>query len=122
MKKLLFLCAIASLGFASTVYIHNDEEISLTFNKKLNGLTYYITPHNEEVAVKDELIIKFKKAASISHIINQHAIISIKDLGNRFYLLKVENKDTLFETAVSLARHKDVLLAHPNFIRKRIRR
>ena len=87
-----------------------------------SSIDYYSTEKGITIGVTDKLIVKLKNDSSLGKYLNEFNLVLEKVLGKNIYLLRVNNKNLTIDTSNRLAEKKDVLYAHPDFIKKRMRR
>ena len=101
------------------VYITPVKQIksfSLKYVSTPSNITYFTTPQNKTLGVSDEILIK--TTANIDNLLIKYSLTLMKQLTINLYLVKVNNKTTLLDTANRLYEDKSIQYAHPNFIRQ----
>ncbi len=128
MKQLITIfCFFTSLLNADNFYYAFGKKIEVTKlqqNRELDksGITYYETKNGHKLGVKHDIIIGCKKGNSCLKVLKNYDIKSIEKLSPTLYLLTLPTDSDPFEVSNKLYKEKEIKLAHPNFIQKRILR
>lgn len=89
--------------------------------KLLQNTDYYKNSKGVLLGVTNRLIVKLK-SNTIDKYLNNYNLTIVKKLGDRLYLLQTPDKNQTIEISNSLSNESDILYAHPDFIKKQIRR
>jgi hypothetical protein len=127
MKRLfLLLFLYQSLLASDNYYYKNNEKVTLTpKNSILRGdalIDYYDTDEGVSFGVSDKIIVKAKSYADVEKYCNDFNLSIEKELGVGLYLLKVSDKSLTIDISNRLSEKNDIEYAHPDFIKKRVRR
>lgn len=127
MKKLTLLIPILLFANANNnFYYQNDKKVFLTpivssqKFRKINSIdiNYYTTPKDTIVGVTKEFIVKIKDKKSLEILLKKYPITFKKRLAYNLYLMKVNIIEETIDITQKLYVDKNVIYAHPNFIKK----
>jgi len=127
MKKLILLIPILLFANASdSFYYQKDKKVFLTpiissqKFRKINSMdiNYYTTPKDNIVGVTKEFIIKLKDEKSLEILLKKYPITLKKILAHNLYLMEVNSIEETIDMTNQLYLDKNVIYAHPNFIKK----
>ncbi|QOY51971.1 S8 family serine peptidase [Candidatus Sulfurimonas baltica] len=126
-KSLLIIISILQLACASdSYYYHNNQKVYLIpYNISLrssSNIDYYQNEKGVVLGITDKLIVKLKNDISINNLLSKFNISIEKNLDKNLYLLKTTDKSLTIDISNRLTEKEYVEYAHPNFIKKRIRR
>ena len=97
--------------------IENNIEKRVVSNG-LNKIKYYKTSKNIKVGISTKIIIKFVKNADINKIIDKYKIKIEKKLTDSIYVVSVNDFSETIKVANRLYEDKNIVYAHPDFIKK----
>ena len=135
-KIFTLIIAICYLSAGDTLYyIQGKEKVYLkpyvpikqlrSFNengdKLLKNADYYKNSRGILLGVTKKIIIKLK-SDNIDKYANKYNLTVIKGLGSQLYLVHTPDKNQTLEISNHLSKESDVIYAHPDFIKKLIRR
>ncbi len=136
-KKSLIILFFFELSFSNNLYyFKNNSKIFLeptntTINSRYisnsntynTNIDYYKTNNDVILGVSDTILIKVtNENTDISSYLNEFDLSIKSKLGKKIYLLKTKNKSLTIDIANSLYLKENIKYAHPNFLRKRIKR
>lgn len=127
MKRLfLLLFLYQSLMASDNYYYKNNEKVTLSpKNSILRSdalIDYYDTDKGITFGVTDKIIVKAKNCTDVEKYLNDFNLTIEKELGTGLYLLKVTDKSLTIDISNRLSEKDDIEYAHPDFIKKRVRR
>ncbi len=128
MKLLVYLlCFFTSVLNADNFYYAFGKKVEVTKLSQSRGLdkstiTYYQTKNGHKVGVKHDVIIGCNKGDLCLKVLDSYDIKAIEKLSPTLYLLTLPEDSDPFTIANKLYQEKEIKLAHPNFIQKRILR
>ncbi len=116
---------LATSGCASSnYYIHEGKKEPLTPVKERSNsdLDMYVTKNGKKVGVSDTLLVKFLNTNNLSYYIQKYNIVQSRQILPNLYEFKVQDKSLTIQTANDLSSQSDIKYAHPNFVKKRVKR
>lgn len=128
MKNIIILFTmLIQYGCASdNYYYNNNQKITITpDNSMLRSNTntdYYQNNKGIVLGVTDKLIVKLKDDKDLKQILNEFTLTVEKVLSENLYLLKTANKNVTIDISNRLSEKEYIEYAHPDFIKKRMRR
>ncbi len=128
MKKIILLFLVASLFVLSAdefYYAHDKKiEVSELRERRNNADTvrYYQTREARVFGVTDEIIVQCKEAKNCLETLEDLKFNNVSRLSKVLFLIKIPNVDNIFEISRKLYENPAIVLAHPNFVKKRERR
>lgn len=100
--------------FLFTVNIHSFENSSIKIiSYKKNNIT---------VGIINRIIIKLDNNQTLNKYLSDFNLTKIKKLGKNLFLVEVKDNTLTIDTANQLTQMKGIKYAHPDFIKKRIKR
>jgi len=128
MKSIIILfIVIVQYGCANDNYYYkNNQKIDLIpisrVSRDISKIDYYQNNQGIVLGITDKLILKLKDSTYLNSILDEFNLTLEKILSNDMYLLKTTNKNLTIDISNRLSEKKYVKYAHPDFIKKRIRR
>lgn len=128
MKNILFIFIVfIHYSYADGIYYYqNNQKVMLTpINTSLRSTSstdYYKNKNGIIFGVNDTLLIKLHKSSDLENILNDFNLSLVKSLTTHLYLLKTSSKDLTIDISNKLSEKAEVFYAHPNFLKKRIKR
>lgn len=127
MKRLfLLLFLYQSLMASDNYYYKNNEKVTLIPKQSILRsdalIDYYDTNKGVSFGVTNKIIVKAKSCADIEKYCNDFNLTIEKELGIGLCLLKVSDKSLTIDISNRLSEKDDIEYAHPDFIKKRVRR
>jgi len=126
MKFFIFVLFVQFLFADKIYYYKNNQKIILTpissISRENSALDYYKNDKDIILGVSDKLIVKFKDETNLKNALKQYSLKIEKSLSKNLYLLKTTNKKTTIDISNQLSTKQDVKYAHPDFVKKMIRR
>jgi len=110
-------------------YYQKDKKVFLTpikisekFQKldveTTDKIIYYTTQEGHTIGINKEFIVKLKEDIPIQNLLDKYAILMKKKLAKNLYLLQVTNTEETLSITNQIYMERDVVYAHPNFIKK----
>lgn len=126
-KVLLCFILFLQIGCASDKYYYNNaQKVELTpvetISRSTSTIDYYTTENDIKVGVTTKILVKFTDDSNLEIYLTEFTLTLVKELGTNLYLVEVENKDLTIDVANSLYEKDDVKYAHPDFLKKMIKR
>jgi len=123
----IIFIVLIQLGCANDSYYYkNNKKVTLTPNTSMLrsslSLDYYQNDKGIILGVSDKLIVKLKDSSSLEKYLSEFNLTLEKTLSKNLYLLKTQNKSLTINISNRLNEKEDVKYAHPDFIKKRMRR
>ena len=128
MKKIIltFLLTSMILLQANIFYYEHGKKVELKEVKEIRsnvkGITYYKTVQGNKLGVTDEIIVQCKKNIDCFKLLEDQGFINISKLSSILFLLKVGKNENVFTLSQKLYKQSEIIMAHPNFTKQRIRR
>lgn len=128
MKKVILLCIVfIYVGCASDKYYYkNNAKAKLSpvenISRSTSTIDYYTTANNKKVGVTTKILVKFIDDSNLDNYLLEFNLSLNKKMSENLYLLEVEDKDLTIDVANSLYEKDDIKYAHPDFIKKLIKR
>jgi len=97
-----------------TVHIYAIENFNTTV------ITYKI--NNITVGITNKIIIKLDNNQTINKYLNDFNLTKIKQIGKNLFLVKVSDNNQTLKVSNQLTQMEGVKYAHPDFIKKIIKR
>ena len=123
MKYLIPTILLLFILKSSDIYFSNNKEVKLTKifsnNKEVdNDSDYYRNERNITLGVNNTLLVKLKSINNLDSYLEEFQIRIVKNLGDNIYLLETLDKNLTIYTSAELYKKEDVILSHPNFIKR----
>lgn len=128
MKRVLLIFVIClNIGCANSKYIYNDNEKILlspvqTLTRSTSDIDYYTTEKDIEVGVNTNILVKFNDNSNLENYLSEFDLIQIKKISENLYLFQTTDKSLTIDISNSLHEKDDVKYAHPDFLKKMIKR
>jgi len=119
MKWILILSFLYSIGFADNYYYSNNQKIYITPSKYRTAKVYF-DEDDKEIRLTNKILLKLKDNVYFAELKKEFEIELVKKYANNLYLVK--SKNNVLETANRLYEDDRTLFAHPDLIRKVIKR
>jgi len=107
-------------------FYNNAKEVLLTplnsTARNFKDIDYYQNERGITLGVKDTLLLKLQDEENLQNYLSEFNITLVKSLGKNLYFLKTTDKALTINISNRLSEKEDVAYAHPNFIKKRVRR
>jgi len=126
-KVVLFLLVYTVTLFGESYYFDNGEKRILTKISTQRGLnqnstTYYKTQKGHKIGVKDEILVQCQDGVNCKEVLQSYSMKKITQLTEKLFVVKISDRDDIFEISQKLYYDKNIKLAHPNFIKSKKRR
>ena len=89
-------------------------------NSTKEVITYKI--NNITVGITNKIIIKLDNNQTLHKYLDDFNLTKIKKIGKNIFLVKVSDNNQTLEVSNQLTKMEGIKYAHPDFIKKRIRR
>ncbi|HIO91125.1 MAG TPA: hypothetical protein EYG69_05075 [Campylobacterales bacterium] len=89
---------------------------SIDFNE--GGIRYYTTKNGKQFGLKHEIILKLKNKTNDAHFFASYSITNAKKIATKTYLIKLDEKQDIFEFSQTLHNNPNTVYAVPNKIQK----
>jgi len=127
-KKIIIISILLTqfLNAADNYYYKNGKVAILTplnsTMRSLENIDYYQNERGVVFGVKNTLLLKLEDEQNLQNYLNEFDLTIKKSLGKNLYLLQTTDKALTVDIANRLSEKEDVAYAHPDFIKKRVRR
>ncbi len=128
MKKIIIISILLTqfLNAADNYYYKNGKVAILTplnsTMRSLENIDYYQNERGVVFGVKNTLLLKLEDEQNLQNYLNEFDLTVKKSLDKHLYLLQTIDKSLTIDIANRLSEKEDVAYAHPDFIKKRVRR
>ncbi len=128
MKKIIIISLLLTQFInAADNYFYRDGKAALltplnSTMRSLQNIDYYQNERGVILGVKDTLLFKLQDDKNLQNYLNEFNLSIVKSLDKNLYLLKTIDKSLTINIANRLSEKEDVKYAHPNFIKKRVKR
>jgi len=128
LKKIIlfFLVVILELVAQESFYYKNNKKQILyplhRDTRSVENIDYYQNERGQVLGVTDEIIVKTGDYETLKQNGEKYGFIIVKKLFTNLYLIRVSDRKETLQVANLLTMQKSVDFAHPNFIKKAIRR
>ncbi len=128
MKKFIIISILLTqfLNAADNYYYKNGKVAILTplnsTMRSLENIDYYQNERGVVFGVKNTLLLKLEDEQNLQNYLNEFDLTVKKSLDKHLYLLQTIDKSLTIDIANRLSEKEDVAYAHPDFIKKRVRR
>ncbi len=121
MKKLILLISFVSFGLASDFYFEYGKKVFIKekLSQASDKIQEYITEDDKKIKFKNEIIVQCEENMPCLKDIQKLGLKDISKLSSNVYLVKLNDKQNIFEFSQKLYTLSSVGVAHPNFIKKR---
>ena len=126
-KNIVALMLLLQWGCSQESYYYNNQKrVTLipeqTIARSHHGIRYYRTEKGIRLGVTKRVLVKVESAHALAHLESVYRLTLLKQLGTNLYLFEVEDSNKTLETANRLTHEPDVVYAHPDFLKKRVKR
>jgi len=125
----LFLLLILGLFAKDLYYYQNHKKVVLSpvfeergFNRSMASVAYFNTTQGHTVGVRNEVIVKLKPGFLIDTLKEYGSFKIKKNLSKRLYVLQTDSPKEAIALANALYKDHRVVYAHPNMIRRMLKR
>ena len=120
----LIVLTFNSSALAQEYYYQNQKKVPLeryTYSSRKNTATiiYYKNQQGDIFGITDQIILKISDESQIGIYAKEFNLSIEKKLSKSLYLVKIPDKNLTLKTANSLSLQKDIVYAHPDFIKAR---
>jgi transcriptional/translational regulatory protein YebC/TACO1 len=129
MKYLFILLLSLSFSYANKFYYEFDKKVEVQTNTATKSLneTYsdvqeYTTSEGKTVKFKNEILVQCNENSYCEDDFEDLNLTTYKKIGEATYLITLDNTQDIFSFCQELYEKDDIKSAHPNYIRKLIRK
>ena len=128
MKKIIIICILLTqFVHATDNYFYRDGKATLltplvSIERNFKNIDYYQNERGVVLGVKDTLLLKLQKKENLQNYLNEFNLTLVKTLGENLYLLKTTDKNLTINISNRLSEKEGVKYAHPDFIKKSLKR
>jgi transcriptional/translational regulatory protein YebC/TACO1 len=129
MKYLFIFILSLTFSYANKFYYEFDKKVEIKTNTTTKSLnqTYddiqeYTTTDGKTVKFKNQILVQCKKNSYCEDDFENLNLTNYKNIGNNTYVIKLDNTQDIFSFCQKLYDKEDIKSAHPNYIRKLIKR
>ena len=124
-RIVISLMAMTLLVNADDFYYENGNivEVSeMAQSRDNSGIKYYRSSKGNKIGVKNDLLVECVEDVNCSSILSKYDTISIKNITDTIYLIKIDSSKNIFEFSQKLYLDNSIKIAHPNFRKEKKRR
>lgn len=125
-QSFALLTLFLHLLYAEEYYYKNKTKMILIpevgLSKNSSGIKYFKNQSGVLIGVTDKIIVKFFNDNNLQYYINDLNLTIERKIFKNLYLLKVKDINKTLEVTNSLSLKKDIIYAHPDFIKSIINR
>lgn len=121
---------LISLNFsllANSFYFEFDKKVEIVpkiSTKTLNNdeIQEYTTTEGKTIKFKNEILVECNENSDCTDDFQELNIESFNKISHRFFLIKLNSKQDIFEYCQKLYNKEDIKSAHPNYLKERKKR
>ncbi len=124
----LFLIILSLYAAEGSFYYENGKKISLKpVSSPLrmvneSRIDYYQTQRGMVVGVSDKLLVKLQDKNQLQSLLKEFNLVMLKAYNNNVFLLQTPSKTKTITIANELHKKDSVLFAHPDFLKRNMKR
>lgn len=129
MKYLFIFILSLTFSYANKFYYEFDKKVEIktntttkSLNQKYDDIQEYTTTDGKTVKFKNQILVQCKKNSYCEDDFENLNLTNYKNIGNNTYVIKLDNTQDIFSFCQKLYDKQDIKSAHPNYIRKLIKR
>jgi len=128
MKKFILITSIIGTIYAqeSFFYSLDSKKEILTpvqnISRDIPNVRYFKTKDDVILGVSNKIIVKTKQGFDITKLEQKYSFKTLKKISKDMYLIEVKDNSLTLDTANSIDENDEIEFAHPDFIRKTLRR
>lgn len=127
MKYLLILISLNFSLLANSFYFEFDKKVEIVpkiSTKTLNNdeIQEYTTTEGKTIKFKNEILVECNENSDCTDDFQELNIESFNKISHRFFLIKLNSKQDIFEYCQKLYNKEDIKSAHPNYLKERKKR
>lgn len=123
MRYIIILSILTNFLLANKFYFEFGKKIEIQnkiIHKSLDNKTNierYTTTKGKQINFrKNEIIVRCHDKKECKDDFLDLNLQNFKEISTSFYLIKLENKENIFDICKNLYEKKDIKLAHPNYL------
>jgi len=121
---------LISLNFcllANSFYFEFDKKVEIVpkiSTKTLNNdeIQEYTTTEGKTIKFKNEILVECNENSDCTDDFQELNIESFNKISHRFFLIKLNSNQDIFEYCQKLYNKEDIKSAHPNYLKERKKR
>lgn len=127
MKYLLILISLNFSLLANSFYFEFDKKVEIVpkiSTKALNNdeIQEYTTTDGKTIRFKNEILVECNENSDCTDDFEELNIESFNKISHRFFLIKLNSNQDIFEYCQKLYNKEDIKSAHPNYLKERKKR
>ena len=127
MKYLLILISLNFSLLANSFYFEFDKKVEIVpkiSTKALNNgeIQEYTTTEGKTIKFKNEILVECNENSDCTDDFQELNIESFNKISHRFFLIKLNSNQDIFEYCQKLYNKEDIKSAHPNYLKERKKR
>lgn len=127
MKYLLILISLNFSLLANSFYFEFDKKVEIVpkiSTKTLNNdeIQEYTTTEGKTIKFKNEILVECNENSDCTDDFQELNIESFNKISHRFFLIKLNSKQDIFEYCQKLYNKEDIKSAHLNYLKERKKR
>ena len=127
MKYLLILISLNFSLLANSFYFEFDKKVEIVpkiSTKTLNNdeIQEYTTTEGKTIKFKNEILVECNENSDCTDDFEELNIESFNKISHRFFLIKLNSNQYIFEYCQKLYNKEDIKSAHPNYLKERKKR
>lgn len=127
MKYLLILISLNFSLLANSFYFEFDKKVEIVpkiSTKTLNNdeIQEYTTTEGKTIKFKNEILVECNENSDCTDDFEELNIESFNKISHRFFLIKLNSNQDIFEYCQKLYNKEDIKSAHPNYLKERKKR
>lgn len=125
MKKLFFLILSLNFLYANKYYYEFDKKVEveeIQENNSEDNIKEYRTKDGKIVRFRNEILVQCRENSDCQNEFEELSLDNIEQIDSKFFLIKLDDTQDIFEYCEKLYQKSDIESAHPNFINKRTKR
>jgi len=124
---LLILLGIFSISYANESYYKNGKlvELKSSYSSRSfdsSSIKYYKTLGGNKVGVKNQLLVQCREGINCLKLLNTFNLSNYSKISDKIFVVNITNSNNVFSVSRALFESKDVVFAHPNFIKAKRKR
>lgn len=129
MKYLFLILLTFSVSYASNFFYEFGKKVEMapsvspkSTNETYDDVQEYITSDGKYIKFRNEIIVQCVKDAYCEDDFEELTLTNYKSIGSNTFLITLDSTQNIFTFCQNLYEKEDIETAHPNYIRKLIRK
>lgn len=129
MNYLFLILFCFTFSHANKFYYEFDKKVEIqstieikSLNKTYSDTQEYTTIDGKKVKFKNEILVECTLNSYCLDDFEDLNLINYKEIGTNIYLIKLDSTQDIFLNCQKLYEKNDIKSAHPNYVRKLIKR